>query len=311
MKTINTELCLHENTILKNKYKIKKVISVSNLSIVYLAEKIDDRKLFAIKEFFPKQLVIRDLDNRTLVVRLLSKKKQFCKLKEQFAIESTILKNLSHSNIVKHIDSFEENETFYIVMKYYEGLTLEKYIKERDYDKSKLYNDIFLPIINAINYIHKKGIIHRDIKPSNIIIDNKGIPYLIDFGSAIYYRFSFENNILTTSGYSPLELYAKNNKQGKFTDIYSLSATLYFSLTGVVPLDISKRIIEDTLKSVKKYNREVSIFFAFIIKWGLAVKSYRRCFSLKFFLIALYLENRGKFIFSQNLTNCSKKNIEK
>lgn len=297
MKTLDKELSLEENTILNNKYKIKKAISVSHLSIVYLADNNENDEMVIIKEFFPKQLVLRDLDNKSLVVKLPSIKKQFSNLKEQFINETNILKNCSHSNIIPFIDSFEENETAYLVMKYCDGQSLDSLIKKEAIDKEKLYNEIFIPIIKAITYIHKKGIIHRDIKPSNILIDKSGVPYLIDFGSAIYYKTSNKNKIFTTPGYSPLELYSQNEKLGKKTDIYSFAATLYFSLTGgATPIDCSKRIIEDPMKNIKKFNHEISLIFSFVIMWGLALQPKRRCFSLKLFEFAIIVEKiLGKF----------------
>lgn len=293
MKIIDKELSLRENTILNKKYKVNKAISVSHLSIIYLAEEIESKKTLVIKEFFPKALVLRDLDHKTLVVKFPSKKKQFMKLKEQFFNEINILKNCCHKNIVTYIDSFEEHETVYLVMKYCDGQTLDRFIKERknDIDKRKL-NEIFLSIINAVNYLHKKGIIHRDIKLSNILIDKNGNPYLIDFGSAVYMKTPQKDTIFTTAGYSPLELYSNQAKHSKRTDIYSLAATLYYCLSGgIVPIDCPKRIIEDPIENIKKYNHEISIIFSFVIMWGLTLKPRNRCFSLIFFKFAIFIDN--------------------
>lgn len=291
MKTFTQDYSLAENVILNKKYRVKKVISVSHLSIIYLVEKTENKEKLVIKEFFPKQFVLRDLDHKTLVIRSPSQKKQVAKLKEQFFNEINILKKFTHQHIVPFIDTFEENETVYLVMKYCEGLTLDRLIKEQKIRKEKLYRKIFPSIIKAVAYIHKKGIIHRDIKPSNILIDKNGTPYLIDFGSAIYYKTLQKNKIFTTVGYSPLELYSENNKLGKKVDIYSLAATMYFSLSGgIAPMDCSKRIIEDSIENIKKYNTDISAFFAFVIMWGLALKPFQRCFSLKFLEMGLFIE---------------------
>lgn len=284
-------VCLQENSLLKNTYKIKKVISQSQLSVVYIGENVETGKVHVIKEFFPKELALRDLDQVSVLSRLPSTRKKYEKLKNLFLNEADLLKRLTHEYIVAYCDHFEEHGTAYIVMEYCEGKTMQQYIKEcQEENPSSAVYKILCALINALNYIHKQGIIHRDIKPSNIMIDLKGNPRILDFGSAIDRTKEEKPMIFTTNGYSPLEFYSGNSKQGAYSDIYSLSAVLYFALSGKVPKDISTRIIEDRLKSVRKYNPKISPILSTTITWGLAVQPKNRCFSLKFLRYAILLE---------------------
>ncbi|MGE7912246.1 serine/threonine protein kinase [Lysinibacillus xylanilyticus] len=292
MQVIQGELSLPANSVLNDTYKIKEVIATSKLSFVYIAENIHEGSQLIIKEFFPNDIALRDLDNKTVVNRLPSTKQKFEDLRAIFLNEALIMRQINHRNIVKYIDHFDENESIYIVMEYYEGKLLDQYLKDVPInDRDHLYTSIFLPLIGALSYLHKKGILHRDIKPSNIMINSEGNPCLLDFGSAIFYKTAENYQIFTSPGYSPLEQYSNVSEQGVYTDIYSLAATFYFSLTDIIPLDSSKRVIEDKIENVRKYNEKVSIILSRTIMWGLAVHAKKRCSSLKFMGLAVAVGN--------------------
>ena len=292
MQVIQVELSLPANSVLNDTYKIKEVIATSKLSFVYIAENIHEGSQLIIKEFFPNDIALRDLDNKTVVNRLPSTKQKFEDLKAIFLNEALIMRQINHRNIVKYIDHFDDNESIYIVMEYYEGTLLDQYLKDFPInDRDHLYTSIFLPLIGALSYLHKKGILHRDIKPNNIMINSEGNPCLLDFGSAIFYKTAENYQIFTSPGYSPLEQYSNVSEQGVYTDIYSLAATFYFSLTDIIPLDSSKRVIEDKIENVRKYNEKVSIILSRTIMWGLAVHAKKRCSSLKFMGLAVAVGN--------------------
>ncbi|MDM5249176.1 serine/threonine-protein kinase [Lysinibacillus sp. G4S2] len=305
--TTQVELSLPINSVLKDTYKIKEILATSKLSFVYIVENINEGNQLIIKEFFPNEIALRDLDNKTVVNRLPSTKQKFKDLKEIFLNEAFIMQQIDHRNIVKYIEHFEENESIYIVMEYYEGMLLDQYLnKYQIHERDHVYSDIFLPLMNALRYLHKKGILHRDIKPSNIMIDSEGNPYLLDFGSAIFYKTTENYQIFTSPGYSPLEQYSYKSEQGVYTDIYSLAATFYFSLTNVIPMDISQRLIEDRIENVRFYNKKVSILLSQTIMWGLSVHAKRRCPSLKYMELIISFEPIINRIKNYNKENNSK-----
>jgi len=307
MQATQVELSLPINSVLKDTYKIKEVLATSKLSFVYIVENINEGNQLIIKEFFPNDLALRDLDNKTVVNRVPSTKQKFEDLKAIFLNEALIMQQINHQNIVKYMHHFEENESIYIVMEYYEGTLLDQYLKDFPInDREHLYTSIFLPLIGALSYLHKKGILHRDIKPNNIMLDPEGNPYLLDFGSAIYYKTAKDYQIFTSSGYSPLEQYSTISEQGVYTDIYSLAATFYFSLTDVIPPDVSQRLIEDKIGDVRTYNKNVSILLSKTILWGLEVQAKKRCSSLKYMKLVITIENIVNRIMNYFKVNNSK-----
>lgn len=249
---------LHANTSLQNRrYAIQKTLGQGGFGITYLAYDNVNRRQVAIKEFFMKELCNRNGKTRHMSVPSTGSRKLVDKFKAKFLKEANTIANLSHPNIIKIYDIFEENATAYYAMEYIPGGSLadllEKEPEKRFCEVDALH--YLRQVAGALNYIHMLGINHLDIKPDNILDDN-GRAVLIDFGVAKRYDNDGHQTSTTpvglSHGYAPLEQY-KSGGVAEFspsTDIYSLGATLYKLITGQTPPDAND-VLEKGLPDIE------------------------------------------------------------
>ncbi len=220
-------------------YEIIKVIGRGGFGITYLAHDTNLDRNVAIKEFMPEDFAFRESDS-TVHPKTGEQKKLYSWGLDRFIAEARTLAKFNHPNIVRVQSVFEENNTAYMVMEYAQGKDLSKvYKKEPKFTEDQLL-DTFIPVLDGLSLVHNAGFIHRDIKPANIYICDNHSPILLDFGSA---RQSIGGKTkaltsLVTFGYAPYEQYNEGSgKQGPWTDIYSLGASIYFGITGKKPID--------------------------------------------------------------------------
>ncbi len=185
-----------------------------------------------------------NLDNRKCVVKRLRddffRDEDKEKAQQFFLREAKVLSKLQHPNIVLVLDSFREDEEYYLVMEYVEGHNLQDMLREREEPFSE---DQVLgwskQICEVLHYLHAHDppVIYRDLKPSNIMIDTKDNVKLVDFGIARLYQDDGDNTHVVSQGYSPPEQYWGGADPR--SDIYALGATMYFLLTGEEPLALT------------------------------------------------------------------------
>lgn len=237
-------------------YRIESVLGQGAFGITYLAHDINLDRQVAIKEYLPGQFSVRNNDF-TVRPTTDAHKEDFEWGLKRFISEAKILTKFEHSNLVRVFNVFEMNNTAYMVMNYEMGKSLQQVLKSRKTLSEKELMKILIPLLGGLEVMHAKGFVHRDIKPGNIYIRHDGSPVLLDFGSARQTRaesgreMSAEQTVTTlvSPGYAPIEQYGSNsNRQGPWTDIYGLGATLYKAVTGKMPLpavDRSETLVHD------------------------------------------------------------------
>ncbi|MEF3280050.1 MAG: protein kinase [Elusimicrobiota bacterium] len=179
--------------------------------------------------------------NKVVCVKLLSKELEADPRNIDFFLrEAEISKQLDHPNTVHIYDYGKEKGNYYIVMSYVEGKSIDQIIKEKGTFTVPQASDIIIGVLRGLEHAHSKNIIHRDIKPSNIIINNEGVPRIIDFGLA---RRVVEEKQLTITGEMIGTAYFMSPEQGlgkrvdQRADLYSVGATYFYMLTGKYPYD--------------------------------------------------------------------------
>ena len=224
-------------------YLIEQVLGQGGFGITYLATDTNLNQKVAIKEYLPVEMAVRQ-DNVSIHPVSGEHGEQFKWGLDRFITEARTLARFKHPNIVRVLAVFQENNTAYMVMEYEHGKPLHEILKERKTLPEDELKNILFPILDGLEAVHTAGFIHRDIKPPNIYIREDNSPVLLDFGSARQ-SFSEITRTLTTMvspGYAPFEQYVgKSDRQGPWSDIYGLGATLYRAVTGISPPDSMDR----------------------------------------------------------------------
>lgn len=228
-----------------NKYVIEKKIGEGGFGITYRAVQTGLNRAVCIKEYFLAGRCVRNTQAKTVQLQGADEE-LFEKYRKAFVKEAQTLAAMHHPGIVEVIDIFDENNTSYMVMPFVEGRSLQSIVEKNGpltYPEAVNYIG---QIANAVGYIHERHILHRDIKPDNIMITADYKAVLIDFGSAREFEEDKEQShtSMVTHGYAPTEQYTRNSRKGAYTDIYAIGATLYFVLTGQVPMEAAARITE-------------------------------------------------------------------
>ncbi len=266
--------------VLKGKYRIGRVLGEGGFGITYVG--YDDflgRKV-AVKEFYLNGYVSRNNTVSYEVVSGAGKKREIYESNlDKFVREGQLLAKFDRCpGIVSVLDYFKENGTAYLVMEFLEGMTLGQRIKKYGKIGAREMFDIIYPIMLSLEEIHNDKVIHRDISPDNIIISPDGDSKLLDFGAA---RLFEEDSTMTMSvilkpGYAPEEQYRNKGKQGPWSDIYSLCATMYRCMTGITPDSSMDRLYEDSVKKIHHLEPSCSVAFSEAIAKGMAVRQEYR-----------------------------------
>ncbi|HPS41276.1 MAG TPA: serine/threonine-protein kinase [Anaerolineaceae bacterium] len=177
------------------------------------------------------------LDRTVAVKQLRAELSQIPEYLELFKREFRLMTNLSHPNINRLFDTFEEDGRYYIVMDYMPNGSLADKLKDGKPLSLAQTVEILKPIAKALDYAHSKNLIHRDVKPSNILFTESGEPMLSDFGLVKNVGSGISSTTtlaLGTPDYmAPEQILARELTSA--VDVYALGVVAFQMLTGQVP----------------------------------------------------------------------------
>ena len=227
-------------------YRIGAALGQGGFGITYIALENETGRRVAVKEFFPTRVgwVQRDSDHVTVQIRA-GKEADYTKGRMSFLKEARILASMNDSppSVVKGLDYAELHNTAYLIMEFLDGTPLYRMVEKR----GKIPADELLPrlqpLMNDLAWLHKQNIIHRDIGPDNIMWMPDGALKLLDFGSARRADGNNQLTVLLKPKFAPVEQY-QTDGQGPWTDVYTLAASIYYCLTGVIPTNSVDRLTQ-------------------------------------------------------------------
>ncbi|MGU7775908.1 protein kinase domain-containing protein [Burkholderia sp. MR1-5-21] len=231
-------------------FEIVRLIGEGGFGIVYLAYDTQLDRHVALKEYIPAALASRSGNDVT--VKSERHADTFRAGLRSFINEARLLAQFDHPSLVKVYRFWEANGTAYMVMPYYEGVTLKEALRQMPGPPDEDWlRALLAPLVEALAVLHGAQCYHRDIAPDNImLLKGSGRPLLLDFGAArrVIGDMTQALTVILKPGYAPVEQYAEvpSMKQGPWTDLYALAAVVYFAILGKTPPAAVGRLLNDT-----------------------------------------------------------------
>lgn len=246
-------------TPLNGRYLLGRSLGAGGFGITYIALDLHLQVVVAIKELYLKKRSIRE-NTKTITVNEKDKE-CFEENKKRFLQEARVLAMFNEKDnegIVVVKEHFEENNTSYIVMEYLDGTTLKKNVAEKRLSYEEVCKLLY-PVCHALIKVHQFNVVHLDVSPDNIMVMSDGRAKLLDFGGAKNIETKEDKNFVAIKrGYAPPEQYTENGKIGQWTDVYAAAATIYYSLTGVKPIESMDRLAGAELVRPSKLGVKIS-----------------------------------------------------
>ncbi|MBQ7637432.1 MAG: PASTA domain-containing protein [Clostridia bacterium] len=231
------------------RYYIGKAVGRSADGVTYIAFDTKENKKCSVREFFPSDISVRDVDDVTVLSA------QGCEAAYNECLSSFLelwkkLKRLKGlTALINVYDIFTSGKTAYAVYSETESETLRDRLlsTEEGFMEWEQARIVFMPVLSTLGTLHTSGVIHRGIDPDSFIVSSDGKLKLSNF-SIPQVRLAWSGLKTDISeGYAPLEVYSDDGNVGPWTDIYAFTAVLYRSLIGTTPIPSKVRAQNDQM----------------------------------------------------------------
>lgn len=283
-------------------FEIRGLIGVGGFGMVYRAYDHSLQRDVAIKEYMPAALASRSGNALNISVRTATDQETFQTGLRSFVGEARMLAMFEHPSLVRVFRFWEANDTAYMVMPLYRGMTLKQARQRMRMPPSEAWlRKVLWSILGALKVLHRGRALHRDVSPDNIFLQDSGPPVLLDLGAA---RLAIgdtarQHTAILKINYAPIEQYADAHglPQGPWTDLYALAAVVHGLLCNEAPLPSMIRVVNDRLPAFANIAKTVGAEFGqsysqqFVdgIAWALHIQPQDRPQSVRDFARALGL----------------------
>lgn len=292
---------LAPGTLLQNQYLVGRVLGQGGFGITYMGWDLSLNSPVAIKEYYPTGFVSRVYPGAAqLTVATTAADGWIYNSMEKFIQEARTLAQFSDENEIVHVRNvFRANGTAYIIMEFVRGVTLKNYVQSKGGRLSvREVLSILSPVMDALDRVHKAGVIHRDISPDNIMILPSGKAKLLDFGAARVVGDTasgvpgHSTQPVVKHGFAPIEQYQSRGYVGAWTDVYAMCCTIYYCLAGDIPADAAERVITNQEMEWKAVAPELTDWQVQVLNWGTRMDATKRIQSMEE-LRSKLLEDKG------------------
>ena len=240
--------CLPIRTVVGNRYLVGRMISMNGEGITYICFDTENEERAFIEEYMPQNMAKRN-ELTGEVTPLSGYEAQYKCLMTDFYDLFDALRNFRHNDyIIPVTDVIYDKNTAYAVHKYVKTISYGDYLTHNGGEFTwPQVKKLFMPLFTTLTYLHSNGFVHRGLSPESIRVNAKGQLMLSGFGTASLYTKGSAIEPELSEGYSAPEQYSSSSWQGEWTDVYSIAAVLYKSLTGTLPVSAAERRENDTL----------------------------------------------------------------
>lgn len=246
-------------------FEIKSLLGVGGFGMVYSGYDHSLHRPVAIKEYMPSSLAARSGD-ASVVTRSPADELAYQSGLRSFMAEARLLAKFDHPSLVKVYRFWEINNTAYMAMPLYSGITLKQARKQMSGPPPEEWlRKVLWPILEALKVLHAHNTLHRDVSPDNIFLQDVGSPVLLDLGAArrAIADHSQKHTAVLKVNYAPIEQYAEAQdvREGPWTDLYSLAAVVHNCLCNEAPLPATFRVVKDRMPSFARVAHTVETHF--------------------------------------------------
>lgn len=267
---------LEPGTVLHDKYIIGKRIFTNGEGVTYIGFDTSINKKVTVREYLPKTLCSRVKGNDSIIIAPGNKLVFQDYMQDFMEIGRAVAKLSNLPAIVPIVDMFETNQTAYIVYEYIDGKPLSEIVKRARRLTWEEARPLFMPLISSVISAHSIGLVHFGICPENIIMTRNGTLKLTAFGNPDAHLAETEFTPEFYEGYSAIEQYSLEGKKGKWTDVYAMSAVIFYALTGKRPPDAVSRAYEPRLNMPSDVAKNIPTHVVTALAGGLQVKAGSR-----------------------------------
>jgi serine/threonine protein kinase len=248
-------------------FELQGLLGVGGFGMVYRGYDHSLHRPVAIKEYMPSSLVGRAEDLQ-VSVKSSSDDQSFRVGLTSFIAEARLLARFDHPSLVKVYRFWEANNTAYMAMPLYQGITLKQARLQMSGPPPEVWlRTVLWSVAEALKVLHDNGTIHRDVSPDNIFLQDIGPPVLLDLGAArravLDRDHKHKHTAVLKVNYAPIEQYAqaKGMQEGPWTDLYALGAVIHGCLRNEAPLPATIRVVRDRMPSFFRVAQTVYTHF--------------------------------------------------
>jgi serine/threonine protein kinase len=284
-------------------FEIQGLLGVGGFGMVYRGYDHSLHRAVAIKEYMPTSLAGRD-SSASVTVKSAVDSVSFESGLRSFIAEARLLARFDHPSLVKVYRFWEANNTAYMAMPLYEGITLKEARRRMSGPPPQAWlQSVLWSVLAGLKVLHDNNTLHRDVSPDNIFLQNVGPPVLLDLGAArrAILDTSHKHTAVLKVNYAPIEQYAdaKDMQEGPWTDLYAVAAVMHGCICNEPPLPATFRAVRDRMPPIAQvaqtaqthFNQTYSESFVQAVAHALTIEPAERTASVEAFADEMGMKN--------------------